>query len=391
MAEPINLAPVRVHAISVTVQPPPDSIFGPAELLLQQGENGGVQIDAFWRDAVGNEIHESKEMQEAEYEALRAGYLRTEQATLPPFSSLKSGNTIGRVVGETTPAAVPATQANPPIEAETDSEKGWWNSASPWVHGGLDVLGFVPGLGAIPDLINAWIYAAEGDAVNASLSAVAAIPFAGDAIKGGVLVGKGAHRLGSEAAQQAVQKAAKEVSERTERETLERLSQQPELPKAKDGAKIKSDIITYGSHLQKGGKLKPDIKYRTGEHQYLYETDNLGRITKLTAENLKLTTRTTRLPHSSNTPEKKAGDHAGHLAGDRFGGSAKLDNLVSQSRKANLSDFAKLENKWAQAIKDGKKVFTEIKPNYTGKDIRPSSFTIKYSIDGKIVIKNFPN
>jgi hypothetical protein len=40
----------------------------------------------------------------------------------------------------------------------------------------LDVLGFVPGLGAIPDLINAGIYAAEGDAVNAGLSAVAAIP-----------------------------------------------------------------------------------------------------------------------------------------------------------------------------------------------------------------------
>ncbi|MCU1781213.1 hypothetical protein NTD80_00480 [Pseudomonas sp. 13B_2.1_Bac1] len=93
MTEPINLAPVRVHAISVFVQPPPDSIVGPAELLLQQGENGGVQIDAFWQDAMGNEIHESKEMQEEEYEALRAGYMRTEQATLPPFNSFKSGNT----------------------------------------------------------------------------------------------------------------------------------------------------------------------------------------------------------------------------------------------------------------------------------------------------------
>ena len=253
------------------------------------------------------------------------------------------------------------------------------------------MLGFVPGLGAIPDLINAGIYAAEGDAVNASLSAVAAIPFVGDAIKGGVLVGKGAQRLGSEAAQQVAQKAAKDASERTEKETLERLAQQPQPPKAKDGATIKSDIITDGSHLQKGGKLKPDIKYRTGEHQYLYETDNLGRITKFTAEDLKLTTRTTRLPHSSNTPGKQAGDHAGHLAGDRFGGSAKLDNLVSQSRKANLSDFAKLENKWVQAIKEGKKVSTEIKPNYTGKNVRPSSFTVKYSIDGKIVIKDSPN
>lgn len=199
MAEPINLAPVRVHAISVTVQPPPDSIVGPAEMLLQQGENGGVQIDAFWRDAMGNEIHESKEMQEEEYEEMRKGYLRAELATLPPFSSFKSGNTIGRVVGETAPAAVPASQANPSIEAETDTEQGWWKSASPWVHGGLDVLGFVPGLGAIPDLINAGIFALEGDVANASLSALAAIPFAGDALKGGVLVGKGINKAGAHA------------------------------------------------------------------------------------------------------------------------------------------------------------------------------------------------
>ncbi|WP_421558407.1 DNA/RNA non-specific endonuclease [Pseudomonas canadensis] len=358
-------------------------------------ENGwGVTVQVY----EGKTLLTQQEMTYAEYVALQKEALPVPLPDYPdprlnrsPGGTNANGNTIGRVVGETAPAAVPATQANPPTEAETDAEKGWWGSASPWIHGGLDALGFVPGLGAIPDLINAGIYAAEGDAVNASLSAVAAIPFVGDAIKGSVLVGKGVHRLGSEAAQQVAQKAAKETSERTEKETLERLAQQPELPKAKDGAKIKSDIITDGSHLQKGGKLKSDIKYRTGEHQYLYETDDLGRITKFTAEELKLTTRTTRLPHSSNTPGKQPGDHAGHLAGDRFGGSAKLDNLVSQSRKANLSDFAKLENKWAQAIKDGKKVSTEIKPNYTGKDVRPSSFTAKYSIDGKIVIKDFPN
>ena len=45
-------------------------------MMLQQGENGGVQVDIFGRDAEGNELHESKEMQEDEYEALRAGYLR---------------------------------------------------------------------------------------------------------------------------------------------------------------------------------------------------------------------------------------------------------------------------------------------------------------------------
>ena len=45
-------------------------------MLLQQGENDGVQVDIFGLDVQGNALHESKEMQEDEYEALRAGYLR---------------------------------------------------------------------------------------------------------------------------------------------------------------------------------------------------------------------------------------------------------------------------------------------------------------------------
>lgn len=122
MAEPLNLPPLHVHAIRVPFRKTATSIGTPDELFLQQGENGGVQADAFWRDAMGKEIHDSKELSEDEYETLRAYYLRTEQATLPPFSSIKSGNTVGRVVGETAPATVPATQANPPIEAQTAEE-----------------------------------------------------------------------------------------------------------------------------------------------------------------------------------------------------------------------------------------------------------------------------
>lgn len=52
------------------------------------------------------------------------------------------------------------------------------------VHEVLDWAGFVPGLGAVPDLINAGIYAIEGDVGNAVLSGAAAVPIIGDAVKG---------------------------------------------------------------------------------------------------------------------------------------------------------------------------------------------------------------
>jgi hypothetical protein len=47
------------------------------------------------------------------------------------------------------------------------------------VHGALDVVGLVPGVGEIADGINAVIYLAEGDHKNAAISAAAMVPLAG--------------------------------------------------------------------------------------------------------------------------------------------------------------------------------------------------------------------
>ena len=50
------------------------------------------------------------------------------------------------------------------------------------IHGVLDVAGFIPGVGAVADLANAGLYAAEGDYLNAGLSLVSAIPGIGDTV-----------------------------------------------------------------------------------------------------------------------------------------------------------------------------------------------------------------
>ncbi|QNK51370.1 DNA/RNA non-specific endonuclease [Brevibacterium sp. PAMC23299] len=137
--------------------------------------------------------------------------------------------------------------------------------------------------------------------------------------------------------------------------------------------------------MHKDRTLKPNVKYQAGEYyEYLYETDNMGRLKEFNADDLKLTERASRLPHKSNTPGKEAGDHAGHLAADRFGGSPDLDNLVSQSSSVNLSKYKKLENQWATAIKEGKFVSVNVKVNYDGDKMRPSGFDIEYEIDGRV-------
>lgn len=143
--------------------------------------------------------------------------------------------------------------------------------------------------------------------------------------------------------------------------------------------------------FDEAGDLKPNIKYQTGEFKYNYETDGNGRISNWNTDNLQLTERDSRLNYNSDTPGKIEGDHAGHLAGDRFGGSSELDNIVSQSQNVNLSQYKKIENEWAKAISDGKEVMVNVDIKYDGDGLRPIEFYVEYTIDGDFFSQSILN
>lgn len=69
------------------------------------------------------------------------------------------------------------------------------------IHAVLDIGGFIPVLGAVPDLANGIIYCFEGDYTNMGLSLLAAIPAYGDTVaavaKGAKYVSKGAKAIKS--------------------------------------------------------------------------------------------------------------------------------------------------------------------------------------------------
>ena len=152
---------------------------------------------------------------------------------------------------------------------------------------------------------------------------------------------------------------------------------------SESGIKATDEKIFTNNPFDENGELKPNVKYKAGEFEYNYETDEKGRISNWNTDNLRLTEREERLPHESNTPGKLKGDHAGHLAGDRFGGSEKLDNIVSQSQNVNLSQYKKLENKWAKEIKAGKEVTVNVDIKYDD-SMRPTLFIVDYTIDGDL-------
>ena len=143
--------------------------------------------------------------------------------------------------------------------------------------------------------------------------------------------------------------------------------------------------------FDENGKLKSNIKYQTGEFKYNYETDANGRISNWNTDNLQLTEREGRLNYNADTPGKEAGDHAGHLAGDRFGGSPELDNIVSQSQNVNLSQYKKIENQWAKAISEGKEVTVNVDIKYDGDGLCPIEFNVEYTIDGDFFSQSILN
>ncbi len=138
-------------------------------------------------------------------------------------------------------------------------------------------------------------------------------------------------------------------------------------------------------------KLKSNVKYYTGEYNYLYETDSRGRINRFFAEKLQLTARDKRLRHDPNTPGKMTYDDAGHLIGDRFGGAATIANLVSQLRSMNRGDYRVMEDHLESVIQNGGTVEMEGRIIYNETNLRPEGIFIELTIDGKSIELYFSN
>ena len=174
----------------------------------------------------------------------------------------------------------------------------------------------------------------------------------------------------------------KELTERLDKKIKEILGE--------GGTSTVQKVFT-DSPFDEAGNLKPNIRYQTGEFKYNYETDANGRISNWNTDNLQLTERDGRLNYNPDSPGKVEGDHAGHLAGDRFGGSPELDNIVSQSQNVNLSQYKKIENQWAKAIGEGKEVTVNVDIKYDGDGLRPVEFNVEYTIDGDFFSQSILN
>ncbi len=138
-------------------------------------------------------------------------------------------------------------------------------------------------------------------------------------------------------------------------------------------------------------ELKPKIEY-TDPNGYKYRTDNHGRISNVDADLQKGTA-----PRNKYAQSKVGGtdrlpfDQRGHLIASIFRGSGNLDNLVPMDANLNTGAYKTLENTWSKALDSGQKVEVNMKPIYGGDSTRPSSFIVKYTIDGESRTKFLEN
>lgn len=144
-------------------------------------------------------------------------------------------------------------------------EKPWY---AKWGHTVLDVLGLIPLIGDPADAVSALWYSAEGDWVDAGLSAASLIPFAGDALGAGKLIGK-AGRLAELL------------------KMVDRLGNviDPGSPLAKTllkGIKVEDGVYTFPNAADLAAALRgkhPNMEFRSRELAFV--TDETGEVTQL--------------------------------------------------------------------------------------------------------------
>lgn len=126
--------------------------------------------------------------------------------------------------------------------------------------------------------------------------------------------------------------------------------------------------------------LVPNTTYK--KNGYTYKIDELRRPEVISGE--------LKLKEGSRDPKLQSeigkfgdeGDEGGHLIGTRFDGPADAFNLVPQNANLNRGEWKAMENEWAKAKEDGKKVEVQIKPLYYDNSKRPEYFAVTYKIDG---------
>ncbi len=170
----------------------------------------------------------------------------------------------------------------------------------------------------------------------------------------------------------------------------------------------KNLMIGKGGSLKNSGPMNEFLNHLLPNKTYMiddafvYETDNLGRVSIGTADRSKAFKSIERNSQRNTDVQKyivesldgRVGlDDGGHLFANNTGGPNELINQIPLSRELNQhGQWRELERIEEKALKEGKKVISQRKLLYHGNEKRPYAIEFITKIDGKetrtVVVNN---
>lgn len=150
-----------------------------------------------------------------------------------------------------------------------------------------------------------------------------------------------------------------------------------------------------GQIIRMGNELVPNLKYTLSG--YTYYTDELGRITKVTFDELRLKPEGQARKIISDGKNiighgyELATDDRGHLIADMFEGNSSLANIVAQDGSVNKGEVKAIETAWKNCLKQGGGVKGSIQLTYSGESFRPDNFEYIYDMGEGVIDTLIPN
>ena len=217
----------------------------------------------------------------------------------------------------------------------------------------LDFAGFIPGAGAIPDLLNAAIYAARGDMANAGLSVLAAVPGIGDAAAGakiavkGVKAAKKAGKLG-DAAKDNVTSISKFKADKVQK-TIDESDNVTRFP----SNKVSDSSLSNTKEMQKQDNVLQMDRYEKKVEKQVYGPDKVT-VTKKTDTVVDSIGDTSKVPNLKSTSNQFFHNHnprGGNTSGNTSNRPTSSQQPLSQleRRKKNTEErYSNAKNRLAK-------------------------------------------
>ena len=148
--------------------------------------------------------------------------------------------------------------------------------------------------------------------------------------------------------------------------------------------------LVQASATQAGPK---DDWHNIVRNGYKFRIDTIGRTRHISGS------LTVAAPHprsraaqtAAGGSDRRPTDDGGHSIAGRFNGPTDAFNHFAQDSNFNRGRYRTLEDMWARAKQEGKKVYVIVTPTYDGSSLRPNAIGVWFTIAGRIHTTSFPN